>query len=111
MTPDQQAAYDAYQNRIKSEKQQVVETPKQRTRSILQGLTFGGADELEAFFRSLGSEDYETAVNEIRGGLAAYKEAEPGAALAYEIGGAAAPAIIASLFSGGSLHWFPLQKL
>ena len=30
-------------------------TPTQRTRSLLQGVTFGGADELEAFFRSLGS--------------------------------------------------------
>jgi hypothetical protein len=77
-------------------------TPTQRTRSLLQGVTFGGADELEAFFRSLGSEDYKTALNEIRGGLAAYKEARPGEALAFEVGGAAAPAILASLFTGGA---------
>lgn len=77
-------------------------TPTQRTRSLLQGVTFGGADELEAFFRSLRSEDYETALNEIREGLAAYKEARPGEALAFEVGGAAAPAIIASLFTGGA---------
>ena len=102
MTPEQQQAYDAYLSRKASKQEQVDETPTQRGRTILQGLTFGGADELEAFFRSIGPEDYETAINEIRGGLAAYKEARPKEALGLEIGGAAAPAILASMFTGGT---------
>lgn len=101
MTPEQQAAFDAFKARKAQEAQTKQETPTQRTRTILQGITFGGADELEAFVRSLGSEDYETAINEIRGGLKAYQEARPGEALALEVGGAAAPAILASVFTGG----------
>lgn len=101
MTPEQQAAADKYRARIADKEQQRAETPTQRTRTILQGVTFGGADELEAFLRKLSGEDYETALNEIRGGLKAYQQARPGEALALEVGGAAAPALLASVFTGG----------
>lgn len=101
MTPEQQAAAERYKARIAGEEQQRKETPTQRTRTILQGVTFGGADELEAFLRKLSGEEYEAALNEIRGGLKAYQEARPGEALALEVGGAAAPAILASVFTGG----------
>lgn len=77
--------------------------PTQRMRTIFQGLTFGGADELEAFLRSaVGTREYEDVLGEIRGGLKQYQEARPWESLGFEVGGAAAPAIIASLFSGGA---------
>jgi SOS-response transcriptional repressor LexA len=79
-----------------------TKVPTQRMRTVAQGLTFGGADELEAFLRSaVGTREYEDVLNEIRGGLKQYQEARPVESLGYEVGGAAAPAIIASLFSGG----------
>lgn len=77
--------------------------PTQRARTVAQGLTFGGADELEAFLRSaVGTREYDDVLAEIRGGLKQYQEARPLESLGYEVGGAAAPAIIASLFSGGA---------
>jgi hypothetical protein len=76
--------------------------PKQRIRSILQGLTFGGADEAEAFLRSLGPKEYSEVLNEVRGQLKDYQQDSPGKAIAYEMGGATLPVIIASLFTGGS---------
>jgi hypothetical protein len=77
--------------------------PTQRGRTFLQGITFGTADELEAYIRSIGSErEYEDLVNEIRGNLDTYKQAEPLKAGIAEIAGAAAPAVIATFLSGGS---------
>lgn len=79
-----------------------AKVPTQRLRTVAQGLTFGGADELEAFLRSaVGTREYDEVLNEIRGGLKQYQEARPLESLGFEVGGAAAPAIIASLFSGG----------
>lgn len=78
-------------------------TPTQRTRSFLQGLTFGTADEIEAYIKSIGSDrEYEDLVNEIRGNLDAYSEARPIESGTFEVGGAALPAIVATIMSGGT---------
>lgn len=72
--------------------------PTQRTRTALQGLTLGFADELEARARSIATgQSYEETLDEIRSGIKAYQEARPGEAMAYELGGAVAP----MLFTGG----------
>lgn len=76
--------------------------PRERGRAIAQGLTFGGADEAEAFLRSLAGEDYDTALADVRSALKAYKDARPGESLSFEIGGAALPTIVAAVASGGA---------
>jgi hypothetical protein len=106
VTQAQREAADAYKKRIAGEQVEneklKEETPTQRSRTFLQGITFGTADELEAYIRSIGSErEYEDLVNEIRGNLSAYKDARPIEAASTEIAGAAAPAIIATILTGG----------
>ena len=86
-------------------------TPTQRTRQMLQGLTFGGADEAEAYLRSLGGRDYDEVVAEVRGQLKDYQSARPLEAIGYEVGGAVLPAIIGSLFSGGTAGGATLARL
>jgi hypothetical protein len=72
--------------------------PTQRTRTAMQGLTLGFADEIEARARALATgETYEEALDQIRSGIKAYQEARPTEAMAYELGGAVAP----MLFTGG----------
>ena len=55
-------------------------------RAIGQGLTFGFADEAEAFARSILGENYETAVASARGGLQQLREERPEIAYPTEIG-------------------------
>jgi hypothetical protein len=70
------------------------EQPRERLRTLAQGATFGTADEIEARARSIATgRPYAEVLQEIRGNLEAYRQARPGEALAYEIGGAALPAI------------------
>lgn len=75
----------------------------QRVRSVLQGLTLGFADEIEAAARSAmsGERDYEEVRNEIRQKIKAYQQSSPGEALSMEILGAAAPTALALLIPGG----------
>ena len=73
-----------------------------KVRTALQGLTFAGADEAEAFIRSLRGEDYDQVLQEVRQQLSDYREAAPIASAGYELAGAALPAIIAGLFTGGT---------
>ena len=62
--------------------------PTQRLRSLAQGVTLGLADEAEAAIRSLfPGQTYESAVQDVRGKLGAYREERPMEALAYEVGG------------------------
>lgn len=75
------------------------QVPTQRTRAAAQGLTFGTADEIEARARALATgRPYAEVLEEIRGGLEAYREDRPIESIGYELGGAFIPA----LFSGGS---------
>ena len=76
--------------------------PTQRGRTFAQGLTFGFADEIEAAIRSLGGREYSELVKEVRSAVAEYQADRPMEALAAEIGGAALPALIGSLFTGGA---------
>jgi len=77
--------------------------PTERLRTMAQGLTFGGADEAEAWIRSqLNDEGYDEALADVRGRLEKYRESNPGSALFDEIGGAALPAIAAAFVSGGA---------
>jgi len=80
--------------------------PKQRIRSMGQGLTLGFADELEARAVSLASgRPYEEVLDEVREKLSRYKEAYPMSSLGYEAGGAMAPTAISLLlspFTGGT---------
>lgn len=95
------------------------QTPTQRFRAMAQGLTFGGADEAEAYLRSkLTGADYDATLADVRGKLEQYRGDRPWEALGYEVGGAALPAIVTSLFTGGgggaatSARFFPtLAKL
>ena len=79
------------------------EPDTQRIRSIAQGLTFNTADEAEAALMSaFTGRPYSEAVNEVRTKLKQYKEARPGEALAFELGGAALPVIASTMMSGGA---------
>lgn len=90
MTPEQQAALDAADNRIAE--QEAV--PTQRVRTAAQGLTLGFGDEIEAFLRNpLNSERRAETLADIRGGISDYQEARPYESLSYELGGAALPAL------------------
>jgi hypothetical protein len=80
----------------------VAEVPTQRGRTFAQGLTFGFADEIEAGIRSLGGREYSELVKEVRDAVAEYQSDRPMEALGVEIGGAALPALIGSLFTGGA---------
>lgn len=76
--------------------------PTQRGRSFAQGLTFGFSDEIEAGIRSLGGREYSELVKEVRDAVADYQTDRPKEALGVEIAGAALPALIGSLFTGGA---------
>ena len=105
MTPAQKQAFDAAQARLLAREEQVAATPKQRVRTMAQGLTLGTADEMEARARSLTTgRPYEEVLDEIRGQIKSYQEAYPKSSMGYEIGGAAIPtvaAMAAAPFTGG----------
>jgi len=95
MTEQQRAAFEAMKARVEKQQQKKTETPTQPGRTVAQGVSFGTADEGEAYARSLfENRPYDEILAEIRGGLKAYKEARPIESMAYEIGGAALPALI-----------------
>lgn len=95
MTPAQQKAFDAALARQRQKQQTREEVPTQRIRTTAQGLSFGTADEIEARARALATgRPYREILDEVRGGLKAYKEARPGEAIAYEVGGALLPALL-----------------
>ncbi len=77
-------------------------TTMTKLKTVLQGLSFGSSDEVEAFVRSLGKEDYDTVLQSIRDDLSMFREASPLKALALESGGAVASSIAAAPFTGGT---------
>ena len=106
MTDEQRAAFEAALARTRQQEATAAAVPTQRGRMAAQGLTLGFADEVEARARALTTgRPYEELLNEIRGSVKAYQEARPKEAMAYEIGGAAIPAIgglLAAPFTGGT---------
>lgn len=64
-------------------------------RSFAQGLSFGFADEVEAYGRSLaGGEDYEQELRRIRAGKAAFEGANPVTSTVAEVAGALPSALL-----------------
>lgn len=106
VTQAQQEAAEKYRKRVAGQEAEAekmrAETPTQRGRAFLQGLTFGTADEIEAWLRSASDEEYEQLLNEIRGNLDAYSQARPIEAGIAEVGGALLPAVVATVASGGT---------
>lgn len=102
LTQEQKEAVARAKAKRAEREEQVSSVPTQRVRAMAQGATFGFADEIEAAIRSLGPREYEDLLAETRGAMKEYQQARPGEALGYEIGGAALPALIASLFTGGT---------
>ena len=103
LTAAQRASLEAARSRSAARAEELAATPTQRVRTAAQGLTFGASDEIEARARSIATgRPYEEVLAEIRGGIEAYQQTRPGQALAYEIGGAALPALIAAPFTGGT---------
>lgn len=80
----------------------VTEKPSEKMRSVAQGLTFGGADEVEAYLRSMSGEDYDAALNDVRSKLKAYRAESPIEAGMYELAGAAIPATAGTIMTGGA---------
>lgn len=88
------------------QEQERLSVPTQRIRTAGQGLTFGFGDEIEAGLRApFSDKSYSDIVTGIRTGIEEYQQARPMEALAYEVGGAAVPALIpggqASLLRAG----------
>jgi hypothetical protein len=73
-----------------------------KLRAVLQGLSFGSADEIEAFVRSLGGADQQEVLDSIRNNLELYRQADPVGAYGREIGGALIPGLVAAPFTGGT---------
>lgn len=89
-------------------KSKTASAPKQRLRTMAQGLTLGAADEIEAALRApLSNRSYDEILADIRGKLAGYRESNPISSMGYEAGGVALPAIGAALLAaptgGGSV--------
>lgn len=77
-------------------------------RTALQGASFGWSEEVEAAVRSLlpetmGGGEYEQIRDELRTKLAAYKEANPNAALTLELAGALVPSLLTLPFGGAGV--------
>lgn len=84
---------------------QTTTTPveSQRARTAAQGLTFGFADEIEAFIRSgFSDRKYDEIRDELRAKVTAYKKANPAEALTYELAGALVPSIALSMTGVGA---------
>jgi hypothetical protein len=77
-------------------------TTATKLKTVLQGFSFGSSDEIEAFVRSLGKQDYDTVLQSIRSDLSMFREANPLQALALETGGAATSALLTMPFTGGA---------
>lgn len=76
--------------------------PTQRLRSMAQGATLTGADEAEAYLRSMTGENYESALADIRSKTKAYQQQAPLESLGYEALGGLLPTAAVTLASGGT---------
>ena len=80
-----------------------IEEKTERVRALFQGLTFGSADEAEAFYESIFTYvSYDDALTEVRKKLSDYQDSDALGSIMYETAGAAIPAIVAGFFTGGS---------
>lgn len=85
---------------------EITPTFSDRVRAVAGGLTFRFNDEIEAGLRALAQLNpsaYRREVAKIRAEQRAYEEANPGEALALELGGAILPAVGLALVPGGQM--------
>ena len=76
-------------------------------RSLMQGLTFNTADEIEAAFRAgaISGPEYQNQLSRVRAGIKQYEEQYPGRAFTGELVGGLLPtaaALMAAPFTGGA---------
>jgi hypothetical protein len=76
--------------------------PTQRLRSMAQGATLTGADEAEAYLRSMTGESYESALADIRSKTKAYQQQAPLESLGYEALGGLLATGATTLATGGT---------
>ena len=94
LTQSQIESVKASRDKQRTAKKDRDEVPTQRTRAAIQGLSFGFGDEIEAGLRSpFDSKKRAATLDKVRGDIKAYQAARPIESLAYEVGGAAAPAL------------------
>jgi hypothetical protein len=75
----------------------------QYMRSFFQGITFKGADEAEAWARAtFNGEDYDTVLADVRKKIKSFEKTSPVSAILTETAGAAIPAILATIGTGGA---------
>jgi hypothetical protein len=80
---------------------QQQEPETQKLRSALQGTTFKFADEAEAYLRSLGGENYDTALKDIRSKLKDYEKSRPVESSLIEAGASIPVSVAMSYLTGG----------
>jgi hypothetical protein len=99
MAQTKQQILDKYKPKVEP----TAPVESQRARTAAQGLTFGFADEVEAFIRSgFSDKQYDEIRDELRAKVTAYKKANPAEALTYELAGALVPSIALSMTGFGA---------
>lgn len=100
MSQTKQDILDKYRPPVQST---TAPVESQRARTAAQGLTFGFADEVEAFIRSgFSDRKYDEIRDELRAKLTAYKKANQGEALSLELAGALVPSIALTMTGFGA---------
>jgi len=90
---------------------QQQEPETQKLRSALQGTTFKFADEAEAYLRSVGGEDYNTALKDIRAKLKNYEKSRPVESGLIEAGASIPISVAMSYLTGGGSTSATTQSL
>jgi hypothetical protein len=100
------AEIDDYESKLNTYSPTVMgnqpEPDTQRLRTALQGTTFKFADEAEAYLRSLGGEDYDSALKDIRQKIKNYEKSRPVESGLIEAGGGIPMAVGISMLTGGA---------
>ena len=90
---------------------QQQEPETQKLRSALQGTTFKFADEAEAYLRSMGGENYDTALKEIRLKIKNYETSRPVESGLIEAGASIPISVAMSYLTGGGSTSATTQSL
>ena len=90
---------------------QQQEPETQKLRSALQGTTFKFADEAEAYLRSVGGENYDTALKDVRAKLKDYEKSRPVESGLIEAGASIPINIAMSYLTGGGSTSATTQSL
>lgn len=90
---------------------QQKEPETQQLRSALQGTTFKFADEVEAYLRSVGGENYDTALKDVRSKLKDYEKSRPVESGLIEAGASIPISVAMSYLTGGGSTSATTQSL